>query len=71
MALADLERSSDVQAQAELALRQANHLVTDRFPCAAAAAERAVGLAHAIAWHEGEVMAWRMRRRPHPAGALR
>jgi tetratricopeptide (TPR) repeat protein len=60
-ALSDLSAADDMRAQAELALRQANYrLVTDSFPPAAEAAERAAELAHAIGWYEGETMARRL-----------
>jgi tetratricopeptide (TPR) repeat protein len=57
-ALSDLSAPDDMRAQAELALRQAHYrLVTDSFPRAAEAAERAAELAHSVAWYEGETMA--------------
>jgi tetratricopeptide (TPR) repeat protein len=61
VALSDLSAPDDLRAQAELALRQAHYrLVTDSFPRAAEAAERAAELAHSVGWHEGEAMARRL-----------
>jgi class 3 adenylate cyclase/tetratricopeptide (TPR) repeat protein len=66
-ALSDLSAADDMRAQAELALRQANYqLVTDSFPRAAEAAERAAALAHTVGWYEGEAMA----RRIHGAALI-
>jgi class 3 adenylate cyclase/tetratricopeptide (TPR) repeat protein len=66
-ALSDLSAADDMRAQAELALRQANYrLVTDKFPRAAEAAERAAELAHSVGWYEGETMA----RRIHGAALI-
>ena len=60
-ALSDLSAADDMRAQAELVLRQANYrLVTDSFPRAAEAAERAAELAHCVGWSEGETMARRL-----------
>jgi class 3 adenylate cyclase/tetratricopeptide (TPR) repeat protein len=61
IALSNLSVPDDLRAQAELALRQAHYrLVTDSFPRAAEAAERAAELAYSVAWHEGEAMARRL-----------
>ncbi|HLB78433.1 MAG TPA: tetratricopeptide repeat protein, partial [Candidatus Dormibacteraeota bacterium] len=66
-ALSDLSAADDMRAQAELGLRQANYrLMTDSFPRAAEAAERAAELAHTVRWYEGETMA----RRIHGAALI-